>query len=197
MRPLLTVASGMRMQSDPITERTRAMAQIPAGMFVLTASHEGLRAAVPVKWVQQCSDQPPMVMVALNKGQAVEPLIRDSRSFALCQIAADDRFLMRKFSGGSSNGAPSVPHNGATLSNGDEAHPDHDPLVSLMTRTAPSGAPILDRAMSFLDCEVVRHIELDSDYRIYVGQAHWGGLLNRSNPAVCFGNQAPTRSGPC
>ena len=38
-----------------------------------------------------------MLTIALPKGTPVEPLIRDSRAFALCQIGADDVFLQRKF----------------------------------------------------------------------------------------------------
>jgi len=143
-----------RSPSDP----SAAMAQIPGGCFVLTANCEGRRGAVLVKWVQQCSDQPPMVMVALGKGQMVEPLIRNSRSFALCQVSDADRFLMRKLT--------------------DELPEDEDPLISFMTIAAPSGSPVLQRAAAFLDCEVVRHIELDCDHRIYVGQVHHGGVLN-------------------
>src|SRR5205823_5499630 len=54
-----------------------AIAQIPGGLFVLTATFEGRRSGILVKWAQPCSNNPPMVMVALATGQAVEPLIRD------------------------------------------------------------------------------------------------------------------------
>jgi flavin reductase (DIM6/NTAB) family NADH-FMN oxidoreductase RutF len=152
---------------DPASDRDRAMGQIPGGLFVMTSHCEGRSSAVIVKWVQQCASNPPMVMVGLAKGQAIEPMIRDSRRFALCQISADDRFLSRKFSQSGANG--------------------DDPLVTMATRLAPSGSPIVERAMAYLDCEVVRHIELDCDFRIYVGQVHAGAVLNQSTPAVCFG----------
>jgi 3-hydroxy-9,10-secoandrosta-1,3,5(10)-triene-9,17-dione monooxygenase reductase component len=152
------------MPEESRSDRAEAIAQIPGGLFLLTANFEDHRHAVLVKWVQQCSDNPPMVMVALSKGQPVEPLIRESRRFVLCQISADDRFLTRKF-----------------------AQREHDPLVTLMTSTSPNGSPIIDRAMSYLDCEVVRHIELDSDHRVYVGQVHAGAVLNDGTPAVFFG----------
>jgi flavin reductase (DIM6/NTAB) family NADH-FMN oxidoreductase RutF len=154
--------------STPSTDRTSALSQIPGGLFVLTASFDGRRTGCFVKWVQPCSTNPPMVMVALATGQSVEPLIRDSRSFTLCQISSDDRFLMRKF-------------NGCSFDAGE------DPLMPLMTSNAPSGAPIVERALSYLDCEVVRHVELDADHRIYVGQVHVGGMLNQGQPAVRWG----------
>lgn len=144
-----------------------AFGQIPGGLFILTAEYENQRGAVLVKWVQQCSESPRMLMVALPKGQPVEALIHGSQSFALCQISAEDRFLLRKFNGHSEN--------------------SEDPLVAMMTSTAPSGSPIIERAMTCFDCEIVRHVELDSDFRIYVGQVLYSAVLNQGTPAVCFG----------
>src|SRR5262245_51541232 len=156
-----------RMPRDTACERQKAMAQIPGGIFVLTSQFEGRSGAVMVKWVQPCADNPPMVMVALSKGQSIEPIIRDSRGFALCQISAEDRFLIRKFSQSASNG--------------------EDPLVSMMTKRAPSGSPVVDRALSYLDCEIVRHVELDCDFRVYIGQVRAGAVLNQGSPAISFG----------
>ena len=34
---------------------------------------------------------------------------------------------------------------------------------------------------------IVRHVELDSDFRIYVGEVQYGAVLNQGTPAVCFG----------
>lgn len=141
--------------------------QIPGGLFILTAHYEGRRDAILVKWIQQCSDAPPMIMVALAKGQAIEQLIHGSQKFALCQIGADDRFLIRKFHQPSDSG--------------------DDALISMMTRSTPGGSPIVDRAMSYMDCQIVRHVELDSDFRIYVGQVQGSAMLNVGRPAICLG----------
>jgi 3-hydroxy-9,10-secoandrosta-1,3,5(10)-triene-9,17-dione monooxygenase reductase component len=143
-----------------------AIAQIPNGLFVMASQSEGRSAAVPVQWVQQCATNPPMVMVALEKGQSIEPIVRESRYFSICQISAEDRFLVRKF---------------AQKPAQDEA------LLAMMMTATSHGSPILDRAMSYLDCEIVRHVELDCDYRIYVGQVHGGGMLNSGTPAICYG----------
>lgn len=140
---------------------------IPSGVFVLTAAHEHSRSGVLVRWVQQCSVVPPMVMVALPLGQAIEPLIRDSRSFALCQIGSDDRFTERKF---------------AT-----PASPGEDPLVAMVRYSAPSGSPIIERAVSYLDCELIRHIDIEADYGLYVGLVRHGEVLNNARPAVHLG----------
>ena len=79
-------------------EITQTIDWIPRGLFLVTSAHEGLRSGVLTEWVQQCLSRPPMVMVTLPKGALVEPLIRDSRSFVICQIGQGDRILHHKFS---------------------------------------------------------------------------------------------------
>jgi flavin reductase (DIM6/NTAB) family NADH-FMN oxidoreductase RutF len=145
----------------------QAIKRIPSGLFLLTAAYDGARSAVLVEWVQRCATSPPLVMAAVSTGLPVVPLIRDSRGFALCQLSEDDRFLARKF---------------------DNA-PDHgdDPFDALPTISAPSGAPIVQRALAWLDCEVTRHIDLETDHGLYVGLVRAGGILNDGKPAVRYG----------
>ena len=138
------------------------ISQIPAGLFVLTTAHDGRRSGVLARWVQRCAMVPPMLMVAIPKGQPVEPLILDSRAFALCRIAPDDRFLLRKFT--------------------NPADRRDDPFDAVSTTATPTGSPIIDRAISYADCQVIRHIELDSDHRVYVGQVVTADFLRPSNP---------------
>jgi flavin reductase (DIM6/NTAB) family NADH-FMN oxidoreductase RutF len=148
-----------------------AVQQIPRGLFVLTTAFGGVRSGVLTRWVQPCSLDPLLVMVAIVQGLPVEPLIRDSRSFALCQISAGDALLERLFTG--------------TPARGD------DPFFALPCHPAPSGSPVIDRALSYLDCEVIRHVDLDTGYRLFVGHVHHGGILNASaRPAVEVGASA-------
>ncbi|MHC4414763.1 MAG: flavin reductase family protein [Planctomycetota bacterium] len=147
----------------------RAISRIPCGLFILTAAFDGTRSGVLVEWVQQCASCPPMVMTALATALPIVPLIRDSRGFALCQIGADDRFLPKKFA--------STPE------------PGEDPFVTLSTITAPSGSPIVERAVSYLDCELVRHIDLESDHGLYVGRVRDAGILTDGAPAVVVGEE--------
>lgn len=140
---------------------------IPSGLFLITAAHEGVRSGVLIRWVQRCSQKPNMVTVALPKGMPVEPLIRDSRHFAICQISAEDVFLQRKFA--------TIPER------------SDDPFVALNVETAPSGSPVVSRAMNYLDCELITHIEFESQFRLYVGQVQHAAVLNQAKPAVYYG----------
>lgn len=156
------------MHPDEESQRVeRAIRLIPCGLFIMTSAWEDRRSGVLAPWVQLCSLDPPMIVIALMKGLPIEPLVRDSRKFVLCQIAADDRFLQRRFA--------------------ETPDRSEDPFVSFKTRETSSGAPIIERAMSYVECELVRHVDLDSNYRIFVGHILTGDVLNESPPAVAFG----------
>ena len=51
-------------------------------------------------------------------------------------------------------------------------------------RHPPSGSPIVQRALSYLDCKLIRHIDLESDYGLHVGRVRHGGMLNSGTPLV-------------
>jgi flavin reductase (DIM6/NTAB) family NADH-FMN oxidoreductase RutF len=118
--------------------------------FVMTASFEDDRAAVLVEWVQQCAQSPPMVCVALHKGRPIEPVIRDSGAFALCEIPEDDLFLERAL-------RRACEH-------------DDDVLESIPHESVATGSPCITRGGRVFDCQVMRHIDFEADYEIYIAE---------------------------
>lgn len=139
-----------------------AIDRIPAGIFLLTSAYGDQRGGVAVKWVQQCCNIPPMLMVAVEKGHSLSPVIRDSRAFALCQLDPADRAALRSF---------------------EQQQPGIDPFVGVLCTAAPSGAPVPCRALAFSDCELARHVDIDGDHEIYVGVVHHATLLRESTHA--------------
>lgn len=140
-----------------VDPRAAAATNIPHGHFILTASYGDAHGGVVVKWVQQVSSSPILVVVAIEKGQPLSPIIRDSRRFVLCQLAPDDRVLRRLFSAERDDG--------------------HDPFLGLSTMRAPGGPPVLLRAQSWLDCELTRHLDVEGNCELYIGLVHAGGVL--------------------
>jgi len=139
--------------SDALAESVRAsMAYFPLGTFLMTASFEGERSGIRALTASQCSVEPVLIAVAAQKGHSIEPLIRDSRQFALCVIDPDDRLLSQKF-----------PLGREPVGGG-------DPFDSMPHEQLVSCAPIPTRSIAAFDCEVVRHFDLEADHEIYVGQ---------------------------
>ncbi len=152
-------------EAMPLTgeERTsveQALALLPQALCVMTSAFDGGRAGVLVSRVMPCADEPLFVCVAARKGHSVAPLIRDAHAFGLCLIDESQRLLVRKF-------APDAPE-------------VEDPFDSLSSITLATGAPLLERSRAMLDCEVVRHFDLEADHELYVGQV----LAGRVNGVI-------------
>ena len=91
-----------------------------------------------------------MLVVAIPKGQLIEPILRDARAFALCRVPANDRQASRLFGGTHER--------------------DEDPFLSIKTTKAKTGMPILPNALLWFDCKLEGHLSPDADCRLYLGQ---------------------------
>lgn len=142
----------------------RIVGSLPQGQFLMTAAAEDVRSGHITRWVQQCSQVPLLVSVAIPRGTTIEPLLRDSRCFAICGIRPEDRVITRRFNS--------------------EEKGQEDPFVGLDSFNDVTGAPILQRAQYYLDCELIGHLAMESDCRIYIGQVvsgKWLELNDRSS----------------
>lgn len=128
-----------------------ALAALPCGLFLMTSAFEGKRAGHVVKSVQVCSIEPQLVCVAARKGHAIAPLVRDSHTFAVCVFNNEERSILRRFE---QEWAP------------DELGDAFDPLP---IHTMRSGCPVIKRAIVAIECEVVRHFDLEADHELYIG----------------------------
>ena len=93
------------------------------------------------------------------------PLISESRRFALCQLAESDRMLVRKFGG--------------------QADLGDDPFLGqhLLKPMMPK-LPILGSAKSYLECELVCHMDVEGDHDLFVGAVRNAGHDSGFTPAV-------------
>jgi flavin reductase (DIM6/NTAB) family NADH-FMN oxidoreductase RutF len=126
-----------------------ALRSIPHATWVLTCKHEQFRDGIITKWVQQCSVEPPMLVVAIPKGRAIEPMLRDARAFALCMVQPTDKQVQRLF--------------------GRDHEKEDDPFLALTTTTATTGMPILKQSLAWFDCQLEGHLSPDADCRLYLG----------------------------
>ncbi len=135
----------------------RALGVFPNTTCLMTSAFEGERAGVLVHGVLVASYQPPMVVVACRKGHAIDPVIRDSRCFALGLVAADDKLILRRF-------------RFADTAVAIRADPEaSDPFDPFPEQRLVTGSPILDRCPIWLDCQIARHFDLESEHELFVG----------------------------
>lgn len=150
---------------------------IPSHTYLLTAAFDEIRCGVLTRWVQQCASDPPSVIVAIKRGSPIEPLVRDGRCFALCRVHADDRHILRRFS--------------------EPALRGEDPFLALPSFIAATGAPIIERAQCYYDCELVGHLAPELDTRLYIGAIKAAGVLKgvSDDPPTAGEHGAPGTNG--
>lgn len=133
---------------------------------VMTARFDGSRAGLLVRSCLPCADEPVLIAVAIRKGHRIDPLVRDSRAFALCVLRPEDRVTARRFADDGSDHASRGERSAEDAGEGELL----DGFDALRTLTLVTGSPVLRGARAALDCEVVRHVDLDADHALYVGQ---------------------------
>lgn len=138
----------------------RALQLLEGDAFVMTASFEDQRAGMRVLSVFRCATEPLLICVAAKKGHPIEPLIRDSHCFAVCKVDPTQKLILRKFS--------------------TEPEEGEDPFDSFVVDRLVTGSPILAMSPLVLDCEVVRHFDLEADHELFVAQV----LAARLSPSL-------------
>ncbi|MBL8760515.1 MAG: flavin reductase [Phycisphaerae bacterium] len=134
---------------DKIARTKDVLTRLPGGLFVMTSSFEGKRGGVIVKSVMPVAEEPLLLAVAAWKGHGLEPIVRDSHHFAVSMVDPGERTLIRRFTGHLSE-------------HGDQ-------FDSVPTERLVSTSPILSRSVLAIDCEVVRHFDIEADHELYVG----------------------------
>lgn len=156
-----------RTPSAPVL--VRAVSMLPSGLYLMTSAYEGERAGMLIHAVLPASSDPPLIVVAARKGHAIDPVIRDARCFAVGLVDPGDRLVRKSFAFGDSGGS------------GRGEHPLSDPFDPFPARTLVTGSPILDRCPLWLDCVVVRHVELEAEHELFVGQVV-GARIDEGDP---------------
>jgi flavin reductase (DIM6/NTAB) family NADH-FMN oxidoreductase RutF len=139
-------------------QRRRILWKMPSGLYLLGSRAGADRNLMTINWVTQVSFQPKLVAVSVERTARTHELIDQGRVFSLNLIDRDDRSLVRKFV------KPAELGEGSTL-NGVAFH------------DGPSGAPVVDQAVAWLDCEVRQEVHLGG-HTLFVGEvidARFGG----------------------
>ena len=137
----------------------QALGRIPSGLFILTARRGDSATGMLASWVQQAGFDPPMLTLALRRDRFLADWLAVGGRFALNQLPAGQKHLIRHFARGFPPDAPAF--DGVALHPGD----DH-----------PQDGPILADALAYLRCEVAGHLD-GPDHRIVLSRIHSGALL--------------------
>jgi flavin reductase (DIM6/NTAB) family NADH-FMN oxidoreductase RutF len=150
--------------------RRRVLWKMPSGLYVLGTRAGERRNGMTINWATQLSFEPKLVGVSVERGAFTHELVEEGGVFALNVVAQEDRAIVRKFT------KPVEVDLGAKTLNG---FPFHDGVT---------GAPILDQAVAFLDCEVRQTVELGG-HTLFLGEiVDCGFLLDEETPVLSMGD---------
>lgn len=133
--------------------RRRVLWKMPSGLYVLGAVGDGGASlnAMTLSWATQVSSDPKLVGVSVEKAAYTHGLVDESGVFVLNIIAREDRAIVRKFTK-----PVEVDRDAATLNGFDYV-------------IAGSGAPVLARAVAWLDAGVRQRVDCGA-YTLFVGE---------------------------
>jgi flavin reductase (DIM6/NTAB) family NADH-FMN oxidoreductase RutF len=135
--------------------RRRVLWSMPYGLYVLgsRAEADGVveRNLMTINWVTQLSFDPKLIGVGIERSARTHDLVARGNVFSLCTVDREDRAIVRKFT------KPVDIDVEARTANGFSFH------------DGASGAPILDQAPAYLDCQVRQSVEL-GNHTLFLGE---------------------------
>lgn len=133
-------------------ERRRVMWAMPYGLYAVGSRDGDRRNMMTINLVAQVSFDPKWVGIAVEKEAVTHELIEGGGVFALNLLSREDRPIVRKFTK-----PVEVDAEAGTLND----FPFHD--------AAATGAPVLDQAVAYLDCELREKVESNS-HTFFIGE---------------------------
>jgi flavin reductase (DIM6/NTAB) family NADH-FMN oxidoreductase RutF len=132
--------------------RRRVLWKMPYGLYVVGARDGERRNGMTLNWATQVSFEPKLVGIGVEKDAVTHELISAGGVFSLNILSREDRALVRKFVKPVEVDADARTLNGI---------PYHD---------GRTGAPILDQAVAYVDCEVRNPVDCGG-HTFFIGEA--------------------------
>ena len=129
--------------------RRRVLWTLPSGLYIVGSRAGERRNGMTINWVSQVSFDPKLVAISVEKTAVTHELISEGQVFALNTVSREDRAIVRKFT-------KPVEVEGNTLN----GFPFHDGVT---------GAPILDQAPAYVDCEVRQTVDV-GNHSLFIGE---------------------------
>jgi 3-hydroxy-9,10-secoandrosta-1,3,5(10)-triene-9,17-dione monooxygenase reductase component len=132
------------------------------GITIVTAMNDGTPVGMACNSFTSVSLEPALVLFCAAKSSTTWPRIQVAKKWAVNILGEDDEEVSRLF-----------------------AEKDADRFEHMTFRPGISGAPILDRALAFVDCET--EAELDAgDHLIVVGRVLELGYQSEGRPLLFY-----------
>ena len=137
--------------------RRRVLWKMPSGLYVIGSRHGDRLNLMTANWVTQVSFDPKLVGVSVEKEALTHELITEGRVFSVNIVSREDRAIVRKFT------KPV------------EVDPVANTLNGFPFHAGRTGAPVLDQAVAYVDCELRQAFEV-GDHTLFLGEVVGSGF---------------------
>ncbi len=138
----------MTLQVDPQAKKI-ALRKIPHGIFIVGVREQNDLNAFTATWLTQASFTPPLVMMGVKKETISYRMIERGRVFSVNLLGKDGKGVAEHFV--------------------KPAHVAGEKLAGIGHKPGRTGAPILDAAIAYFECEV-RQIADGGDHAVVIGE---------------------------
>jgi flavin reductase (DIM6/NTAB) family NADH-FMN oxidoreductase RutF len=139
------------------TDVAELFRRLSAGVYVVTVAAGERRDGFTAAWVMQASFDPLLLALSINPENASYELLHAGGAFTVNVLKQGQLELARRF--------------------GTRSGRDQDKLAGVAWRSGRTGAPILEQALAYLDCELAgRHRA--GDHELVLGRVIDGQVLD-------------------
>jgi len=145
--------------------RRRVLWALPYGLYVLGTRAGDRRNGMTINFVTQIGFEPKLMAVSVEKEALTHELVAESGVFCLNLIDREDRTVVRKFT--------------KPVEVDDAAHT----LNEFGYHDGRTGAPILDQAVAYVECEVRNQLDVGS-HTLFIGEVVDAGFQKPEDTPV-------------
>jgi flavin reductase (DIM6/NTAB) family NADH-FMN oxidoreductase RutF len=139
--------------------------RLTAGVYAVGVAEGAKRDAFTAAWVMQASFDPLLLALSINPGNASYPLLHNSGGFTVNVLKEGQLGMARRF--------------------GTRSGRDEDKLAGIPWRPGRSGAPILEAALAYFDCELAGRMRA-GDHELVLGHVIDGKILDRNGQPLTY-----------
>jgi flavin reductase (DIM6/NTAB) family NADH-FMN oxidoreductase RutF len=139
--------------------------RLTLGVYVIGVAHDDRRDAFTAAWVMQAAFDPLSLALSVNQLNASYSLLHGSGVFTVNGLKAGQLELARRF--------------------GTQSGRELNKLDGVRWKPGPGGAPILDEALAYFECELTGSINA-GDHEIVIGRVISGRILDPSATPMSY-----------
>jgi flavin reductase (DIM6/NTAB) family NADH-FMN oxidoreductase RutF len=140
-----------------MNETAELFRRLTYGVYVVGVAAGDQRDAFTAAWVMQTSFDPLLLALSINPENASHPLLHAGGGFTVNVLKQDQQELARRL--------------------GTRSGRDEDKLAGIRWRPGTTGAPVLEDALAYFDCEVSGRVQA-GDHELVLGRVMDGKILD-------------------